>query len=349
MKAPLSVLFDYTALPADVGAEAKAAAASIKEHMRGAIIDVGIDLIRIKDRLPHGEFGKWLKAEFRMTKRSAQRYMSAAALARKCDTVSDLRPKTIYLLAAPSTPQPVQQVVLDRLNNGERIEDETICEMVAEAKFQEQQAQREAEIAAREAKLSPPRTGRSRAQREAEREQQRRDMAAAEEAMEAAAEEAIEAAAEEAMEAAARKAAEIIIPRLQPDDRKKLTALIGDAAKNLSHGYRFHADFVRALSSALERGSDDSAPKASSQAAFWGAQADSILTPEKPALAEPEPEPPIANQTASAARSKGWYGIKPPCPCNSKDGICNYSGCQRIGCCGAAQFSPKAVGHERAS
>jgi ParB-like chromosome segregation protein Spo0J len=77
--------------------------------------------------------------------------------------------------------------------------------------------------------------------------------------------------------------------------------------------------------------SDDSAPKPSPHAA--GAQAASIATPAKPALAEPEPEPPIANQTANAASSKGWYGINPPCPCNSKDGICNLSGCQRIGFC----------------
>jgi|HubBroStandDraft_6_1064221.scaffolds.fasta_scaffold5034562_1 hypothetical protein len=42
MSTPVLMAFDYAGLPADMGAEAKAAAARIKEYMRGAIIDVGV-------------------------------------------------------------------------------------------------------------------------------------------------------------------------------------------------------------------------------------------------------------------------------------------------------------------
>jgi hypothetical protein len=87
------VTFDYAALPPDVVTEAQGAAERIRTRIRAAIVDVGADLIGVKDRLPHGAFSVWLKAEFGMTERTAQNYMSAAALAGKYETVSVLPPK----------------------------------------------------------------------------------------------------------------------------------------------------------------------------------------------------------------------------------------------------------------
>jgi hypothetical protein len=187
--------FDYGSLPAEVRIEAKAAAERIKERMRGAVVEVGTDLIQVKDRLPHGEFGKWLKAEFGMTERSAQNYMAAASLVGKCETVSFLQPRTLYLLAAPSTPESTRQEVVDRLAGGEVIPDPTIKTMVKEAKFQAREEQRRAGEVAREAKVSR-RTRRTRA----EREQQYQEM--------------LRARAEK--EAASRKAAELIFAAVPP-------------------------------------------------------------------------------------------------------------------------------------
>src|SRR4051794_8079258 len=163
--------FNYADLPRDVAGEARAAADRIKQHMRGAILEVGAELLRIKARLPHGTFGKWLAVEFGLTERTAQNYMSAAELARECETVSVLRPKTLYLLAASSTPERVRQNVLDRLNKGEHVRDAAITNVIATAKQEAAQERRQKERE-RLARLSP-RARRSRASSEAEWERQK--------------------------------------------------------------------------------------------------------------------------------------------------------------------------------
>jgi hypothetical protein len=131
--------FDYDSLPTDIRAEAKAVAERIKARMTASVIDTGRDLLQVKGRLDHGQFGKWLSAEFGLTERTAQNYMAAAELVGKYETVSVLQPRSLYLLAAPSTPEPVKQQVVDRLAGGEVISDRAVKEMVDDAKLQVQQ------------------------------------------------------------------------------------------------------------------------------------------------------------------------------------------------------------------
>lgn len=131
--------FDYTTLPADIRAEASAAADEIRRRMRGAIIEAGTALIPIKDRLPHGQFGKWLGAEFGMTERTAQNYMSAASLALKCETVSVLKPRTLYQLAAPSIPDQVRDDVIARFNAGEHVLDAEVVKAISAVKYEQRQ------------------------------------------------------------------------------------------------------------------------------------------------------------------------------------------------------------------
>ena len=148
---PLETGFDYDALPAEIRTEAKIVADEIKRRMRGAVIEVGAALARIKDRLAHGQFGEWLVAEFGMTERTAQNYMSAAALAAKYETVSVLPAGSLYLLAAPSTPEPARNAVIDRLGRGEAPSAKAIKALIADAKYQEQEEQRR-----RGRRTSPP-------------------------------------------------------------------------------------------------------------------------------------------------------------------------------------------------
>jgi Protein of unknown function (DUF3102) len=74
--------FDYGAFPIEIRGEAKSAADEIKSLMRHTIVDVGAALARIKERIPHRQWAKWL-AEFGLTQRSAQNYMAAAGLVAK--------------------------------------------------------------------------------------------------------------------------------------------------------------------------------------------------------------------------------------------------------------------------
>jgi hypothetical protein len=169
---PVQAGFDYGALPIEIRADAKAAAERIRERFRHAYLQAGLDLIATKKALGHGHFVAWLKAEFDMTERSAERYMQCARWAEdKSDILSELTPSAVYQLAAPSTPPAVQEAVLLRAAAGERVKVAEINRLIADARQEARDEQRRAEDAAREAKLSP-RTRQSRAQRQAEQEEQ---------------------------------------------------------------------------------------------------------------------------------------------------------------------------------
>jgi hypothetical protein len=80
------------------------------------ILEIGTRLDEVKNALLHGEWGKWLDAEFGWSDRTALRYMDAAkAFAAKSDTVSDL-PIDIGALYLPARAKTPPEVV-KRLSN----------------------------------------------------------------------------------------------------------------------------------------------------------------------------------------------------------------------------------------
>ena len=133
--------FTYSGLPAPVAAEIEAATTRIKDRLSRLVPDIletGRDLQEVKGKLQHGRFERWLTQEFDMTNRTARRFMQAATWAEgKTDMVSDLTPNTIYLLSAPSTPESVQQQVLDDLEDGKPVNHREVREVVQEAKDEE--------------------------------------------------------------------------------------------------------------------------------------------------------------------------------------------------------------------
>lgn len=135
--------FDYSALPGDLANEARTIAARVRERAQqqiASIIETGRDLAGIKEKLGHGQFGEWLLAEFDMNERTAQRYMSAAtAFHGKTDIVSYLPPSTIYALAAPSTPEPVRQQVIEQLEAGEKVDPVDVRFAIREAKARDRE------------------------------------------------------------------------------------------------------------------------------------------------------------------------------------------------------------------
>jgi Protein of unknown function (DUF3102) len=119
--------FDYAALDRAVAEQLRTAAKSIREKVKRTIehiIEVGFDLLKVKDALPHGQFGPWLASEFGWTDRLARRFMDVAEVfGPKSDIISDLAiaPTAAYLLAAPSTPYEARQVAVERAKSGETI------------------------------------------------------------------------------------------------------------------------------------------------------------------------------------------------------------------------------------
>lgn len=116
-KTPLALpKFDYGSVPANDAAELRETAERVRQRHRqqiAAIIETGRELSAVKAKLEHGQFGRWIAAEFDWSERTAQNYMSAfEAFGDKTATVADLPPTAVYQLA--SAPAPIREKVLQR-------------------------------------------------------------------------------------------------------------------------------------------------------------------------------------------------------------------------------------------
>jgi hypothetical protein len=132
--------FNYDVLEPQVAEQAQSAALRIREKVKRTLedaIEVGKDLLDIKTALPHGAFGKWLKAEFGWGERMAQNFMSVAErFGPKCEIIADLRiaPTAAYLLAAPSAPDEARQAAIERAEAGEPISAKVAKKILAETR-----------------------------------------------------------------------------------------------------------------------------------------------------------------------------------------------------------------------
>jgi hypothetical protein len=104
----LPTSFDYSTLPANIAGPLRKQAARIRERVKNstiAIIEIGRDLLAVKQSLQRGQFSTWVETECRFTIRTATNYMRAAEFAEgKSETVSDLSPALIYRLAGRTPP-----------------------------------------------------------------------------------------------------------------------------------------------------------------------------------------------------------------------------------------------------
>jgi hypothetical protein len=122
--------FNYDAVAAPVAIRAREAAERIRLRLRRSaedIIEIGRDLIAVKDSLPHGQFGAWIEAEFGMGAHTARRFMGVAEeFGDKTRIVRDLTPTALYELAAPKTPLEVREEVERMIEAGEVVTKATI-------------------------------------------------------------------------------------------------------------------------------------------------------------------------------------------------------------------------------
>src|SRR5262249_46353416 len=86
--------FDYTPLDADITQQVQTAAQRIRETLKRTLkhlLAVGKDLLAVKEALPHGHFGPWLRSEFGWTERTARNFMAVAErFGPKTEMISDL-------------------------------------------------------------------------------------------------------------------------------------------------------------------------------------------------------------------------------------------------------------------
>jgi hypothetical protein len=145
--APAAAIFNYDALPAHDTDLLRESAERIRANVRrttAAILEIGRDLLKAKERLDHGQFSAWVDAECGFGVRSAERYITAAKLAEgKNDTVSLLPLATVYRLAAKSTPPAVIEAVISRVEAGEVLSYTVVKEMIHAGKPEQRPAKRD--------------------------------------------------------------------------------------------------------------------------------------------------------------------------------------------------------------
>jgi Protein of unknown function (DUF3102) len=138
--------FNYGAVPPSLVPNLQEQAKLIKNLIAKTtegLIEVGRNLVAVKQQLDHGQFIDWVEIEVGIARRTAQRYMRIAWLAEtKSDSVSLLPPTTAYRLAAESAPREVVDHVLDRAVNGEIVPDGAVEKMFKHARNQRRQTKK---------------------------------------------------------------------------------------------------------------------------------------------------------------------------------------------------------------
>jgi hypothetical protein len=123
--------FDYSQLEPDIANKLRQTALRVREHKSACLLEIGRELLQVKDQLEHGDWGKWLECECELKERTAQRMMNAAKwMGDKSVTVTDLPDTVLYMLSAPSTPPEIGDTILSRSTNGEHIRPGEVTEML---------------------------------------------------------------------------------------------------------------------------------------------------------------------------------------------------------------------------
>ena len=130
--------FDIESLAQDVADELRAAEDQIQAHARhaaGSIVEIGRTLIRMRERLPHGQFLPWITARVGMSKSSAYRYINIAEhVPDELPTVGSLNLRTLEALASPSLPEPERASIIADLQGADPIGEIEVRERIETAK-----------------------------------------------------------------------------------------------------------------------------------------------------------------------------------------------------------------------
>ena len=91
-------------------------------HTSWSGVQIGQYLTEVKTRLKHGKFLEWIEREFGWAERSAQRFMQAHERFKSAKlTHLEIDVSALYLIAAPSTLEPVRSEAIRRASNREYV------------------------------------------------------------------------------------------------------------------------------------------------------------------------------------------------------------------------------------
>lgn len=131
--------FNYNVLDRDTAMVVQAATQRIVVRARRMAEDaalIGADLIKVKEALPHGSFGEWVKTEFPFSQSTANKWMQVARVyGTKFTGPTNLATAAIEVieeLVAPKTPLEVREEIEKMIEAGEVVTKATVAKLTAE-------------------------------------------------------------------------------------------------------------------------------------------------------------------------------------------------------------------------
>ncbi len=136
--------------------ESAARIRALRQKATEHAIDIGRELLRIKAGLPHGAFVRWVERECDFKIRTAQDLMKLARERQSnAEQAALLVPSTLRLFVSKTTPEPVRELVREKLKRGEQVSRNALSVAIFEAKGQETKKHNNAEASAASALASP--------------------------------------------------------------------------------------------------------------------------------------------------------------------------------------------------
>lgn len=121
---PVIAAFDYGTLALALREELRAEASVIQKLIGASsrsVIQIGLRLSYVRERLGRRPFKAWLLAEFRMKKATASNYMRAAFVFRDAACVDRFQPSALYVLSRKNATEAARDEALQRAHEGELI------------------------------------------------------------------------------------------------------------------------------------------------------------------------------------------------------------------------------------
>ena len=130
LETTIKKIFYYNSLDADTKSFLLESEEEIDFIVKQSGWKIGHILLKVKDRLPHGDFGTWLDNRWGWTDRTAQSMMNIAR-SFKSEIISDLFPRQVQnLLASTSTPESAMEEAISRAEDGEKPTHAQVKELV---------------------------------------------------------------------------------------------------------------------------------------------------------------------------------------------------------------------------
>ena len=138
MQTPVVQLgFDYESLAPEVRTDVRESARRIHELERRtseSIIEIGQQLIRVKQRLPHGEFLPWLNSEFGWSQATAYNFIKVASVfgESKVTNFGSFQPSALYALASNNVPDEIREGFIEVGESGRPVRASAVNDAIQE-------------------------------------------------------------------------------------------------------------------------------------------------------------------------------------------------------------------------